>query len=131
MDVFGAPIPSFNIKGESYIGTITGGLCSILFGVIAVLFASLKLQIMLSRSDTVTTITKRNGFNSFEDRIQLSDGEFAMALGIQSHSGDGAFKDDPRFVKWILRYTIEIEHVKTQKYYPLHRCKESDFAAFF
>ena len=64
MDVFGAPVPSFNIKGESYIGTITGGLCSILLGVIAVLFASLKLQIMLSRSDTVTTITKRDGFNS-------------------------------------------------------------------
>ena len=64
MDIFGAPVPSFNIKGEGKIGTITGGLCSFLLGVIALLFASLKLQIMLARTDTVTTITERDGFYS-------------------------------------------------------------------
>ena len=47
-----------------------------LLGAIVVLFACLKLQIMLGRDDYVTTLTEREGYYSSEDRIELNDGAF-------------------------------------------------------
>ena len=101
-----------------------------LLGATVVLFACLKLQIMLTRDDTVTTVTRRDGFYSSEDRLSLSNSEFAMAFGIQSWR-HRTHLDDSRFIKWTLRYTVEIDHVKAEKWYPLHRCKEEDFEAFY
>ena len=53
-----------------------------LLGAIVVLFACLKLQIMLARDDTVTTVTEREDYYTSEDRVWLTDGEFSMAFGI-------------------------------------------------
>ena len=95
-----------------------------------VVFASLKLQIMLARDDSVTTVTRSDGNYSPEDRFSLSDGEFAMAFGIQKWRGKSNL-DDPRFIKWVLHYAVEVNHVRTTKWYPLHKCEERDFQAFY
>ena len=60
----------------------------------------------------------------------MLDDSFAMAFGLQSWN-DRTYLNDPRYVKWVLRYTVEIDHNKNEKWYPLHRCTERDYRKFY
>ena len=49
MDLFGVDIPTFNIKGESKVMTVTGGLLSFFVGVVFFIYGSLKLSHLLDK----------------------------------------------------------------------------------
>ena len=49
LDMFGTPLPSFNIQGEDQVRTHCGGCVSLLIMYVTFLFATLKLQHLLSK----------------------------------------------------------------------------------
>ena len=56
MDLFGAPIPQFNIKGKSSVRTHLGGLISFMAVGLTFMFALLKFQHMMeNRNPSITT----------------------------------------------------------------------------
>ena len=49
MDIFGVDLPTFNIKGESKVMTVTGGVLMSLVAFVFFIYASLKLSHMLDK----------------------------------------------------------------------------------
>ena len=52
-----------------------------------------------------------------------------MAFGIKEPR-TREYRDDPHFIKWVARYTIEKNAEKHQQYFPLNRCTDVDFDLF-
>ena len=52
-----------------------------------------------------------------------------MAFGIKEPR-TRKYRDDPHFIKWVARYTIEINDEKHEQYFPLNRCTDADFDLF-
>ena len=66
-DLLSTPLPTFNIKGKEDIRTYTGSIVSILIISAVFLFASLKLEHLLSRKNpSVVEITERYAIPSDE-----------------------------------------------------------------
>ena len=43
LDIFGKPLPSFNIKGRDSVNTMIGGLCTVMLYAIVLLYGITKL----------------------------------------------------------------------------------------
>ena len=56
MDMFGEPLPTFNIKGQSDVRTHCGGCLSILVILTAIAFAIVKLQHLLEKHNPTVNI---------------------------------------------------------------------------
>ena len=71
--MFGANLPTLNIRGELSIKTYTGGLASMVIMVITLFFAILKLQHLLMKKKN-PTISKyvQEGAITAEDRFTLA-----------------------------------------------------------
>ena len=64
LDMFGSPLPSFNIKGEDTVRTHFGGCVSFIIMFVAFLFATLKLQHLLSRHNpSVNYFVERDAYD--------------------------------------------------------------------
>ena len=51
MDVYGQELPSLNLKGESTVTTISGGIITLLIMVLTITYASLKLVVLINKED--------------------------------------------------------------------------------
>ena len=49
MDIFGIDVPTFNVKGETKVMTVTGGLVSFGVGIIFFIYATLKLSHLMDK----------------------------------------------------------------------------------
>ena len=49
MDIFGVDYPTFNVKGETQVMTVTGGLLSLVVGIVFFIYATLKLSHLLDK----------------------------------------------------------------------------------
>ena len=58
-DMFGEPIPSFNLGGDHRVTTIVGGLTSMFILGITFLFSLVQLQHLLQRANPIINIIKR------------------------------------------------------------------------
>ena len=67
MDMFGEPLPSFNIKGQSDVRTHCGGCLSMLIIITAIAFALAKLEHLLAKQNpSVNIFTNANAFDETE-----------------------------------------------------------------
>ena len=67
LDMFGAPLPTFNLKGEEKVRTHCGGCTSLIIIYVTFLFATLKLQHLLSKHNpTVNTFVQRDALDENE-----------------------------------------------------------------
>ena len=53
IDIFGKPVPSFNLKGQEKVTTALGGLLSFAIVVILVLYATTKALVMIHRTNPI------------------------------------------------------------------------------
>ena len=77
----------------------------------------------------MSTYTRKDNFGE-DDFLDLSAGNFRVALSYESYTTK-EFKNDPRYIKWIMR----VYGVKDGVYYeyavPHHLCTEKDYEQFF
>ena len=67
VDIFGAPIPTFNLKGEQHVRTYCGSCVSLMIIYVTFLFAILKLQHLFSmHNPTVNTYVEREALDENE-----------------------------------------------------------------
>ena len=67
LDMFGAQLPTFNLKGEEKVRTHCGGCTSLIIIYVTFLFATLKLQHLLSKHNpTVNTFVQRDALDENE-----------------------------------------------------------------
>ena len=50
-DIFGEPLPTFNLKGETHVNTITGGLCTFFIIITCLAYGSLKFVHLIDKTN--------------------------------------------------------------------------------
>ena len=59
VDVFGEALPTFNLKGETHVNTMTGGLCTFLIIIICLAYGCLKFIHLVDKvNPSVSEITE-------------------------------------------------------------------------
>ena len=75
-DLFGTSIPSFHLAGSDQVQTKTGAFFSIGFFIITLLFALIKLQLMLTRNKPNVNIFEVKESMTQDDKLYSSDATF-------------------------------------------------------
>ena len=83
IDMFGEPLPTFNIKGQSDVRTHCGGCLSTLVILTATAFAIVKLQHLLEKHNpTVNIFTKKDALDETEIWRANEQEHFMMAFAV-------------------------------------------------
>ena len=129
IDIFGEPLPGFNVKGETAIPTLTGGICTFLIIIIFISYGSLKfIHLMEKRNPQVIQVTERGVFGS-DDIIDLDDIGFKFAFTIENYASNER-RDDPAFVKYIVKQPYFRDGVWNENHLTYHECNETDWKDF-
>ena len=65
IDIFGEPLPGFNLKGDTAIPTLTGGICTFLILIIFIAYGSLKfIHLKDKRNPEIIQVTEKGVFDS-------------------------------------------------------------------
>ena len=65
IDIFGVPLQAFNLKGETVIHTLTGGICTFLILIIMIAYGSLKfIHLKDKRNPEIIQVTEKGVFDS-------------------------------------------------------------------
>ena len=85
LDMYGAPIPSFNMRGESAVQTHAGGFISLVIFFVTTIFCLVKLADMIQRQNpAVTLYVQREAFGD-GDGFDLKKENFQIAVALQKH----------------------------------------------
>ena len=127
MDLFGVPIPQFNIKGKNRVKTHLGGVMSVITMGLTFMFAVLKFQhLMENRNPSITTFQQEIEANE-GNGFSLANEGFMIAFGLDTYT-EGP-KNDERIVKWIARNRIKTAAGERMTHFiPVRNCTKADFA---
>ena len=128
LDIFGTPVPSFNIDGETSVKTWSGACTSIIIFMLTCAFGLIKLQDMFERKNPMmTTNTERL---EADESVSINLADLMMAFSFQRSTG-GEYKYGQRYVKFIAE-AYQLKNSKTiRTYYPLHPCSDEEFDKFY
>ena len=129
IDLFQHNIPMFNMRGTYKVSTYSGAMLSFAIVIVLLLYGALKFIVLLSRSNpNVSTYTELNQFDS-SDVLNLRDTNIRVAFGIEGYL-DNELKNDPRYVKTIVRLWQKKDGVAGETILPFHKCTAEDFDHF-
>ena len=131
IDMYKMPLPSFNIKGETHVSTHCGGCFTLMIIFVIFMFASLKLQHLLSKHNpVVNAFVDRDVFDENDVWHAGDDQDFMMAFAVIDLLNEQDIVDDPKFVKWYAEHVSRNgdEYVYTEV--PMHKCTDEDMARF-
>ena len=76
----------------------------------------------------ISEVLDKNAFN-YEDTLSLNKIDFRLAFSVENYKTRER-KDDPRFVKYLVRVYGINEGVEFEEIVPYHRCNDEDWAKF-
>ena len=129
LDIFGASLPMFNIKGETHVYTKTGGVLSLFVLMTWLSYGIVKLAQLYKKHNPFISEIKEKNFYDADEKLDLNAIKFKQAFTFEGFQ-DREIKDDPRYVKFISRMYGFKDGVEFQKMIPIHKCKEEDWQEF-
>lgn len=103
LDMFGGPLPTFNIRGKSIVQTHAGGLVSLAILITTLFFAAFKLTALKDRRNPEINIyVEKDAFHN-TDRFNVREKNFRMAFGFTDYFIK-ELKNDKTYIKWYARY---------------------------
>ena len=127
-DLFGAQLPTYNVKGKTEVRTTTGSICSILIIGLVIAYSILKLENMLTKKNPVLR-TRKSPVGS-DARYDVRDSDFMVAFAVE-HWLSG-WKDDLRYIQWVVNEIVYIDNVEAKfLFHSTHRCTDEEFARFY
>ena len=128
LDMFGAPVPTFNTGGKKTVNTSCGAIVSLLITVLSLLYAGLKLGHLAERKNPLIT-TNVTPLEAGE-RFNTGDEDFRMAFAVTDW-GRNYSKSDPRYVQWrVAVVSHEGERIEVEQLL-LHPCSDAELAEFY
>ena len=122
-------MPTFNFKGRTTVASWPGGIFSFAIVMVMMLYGAIKLVQLLSKTNpNISSYVEQNYFDSSEV-IDMKDKKIRFAFGMEGFL-DKELKNDPRYVKNLVRMWGKKEGVAYEKLIPFHRCTEKDFEEF-
>ena len=86
VDMFGAEIPEFNIRGDRSVKTNIGGCCSIIIIYLSLMYAAHKFNHLVTRHNPqVVSYQVRDVFD-VDDRFETSKSDFMLAVAVEDYS---------------------------------------------
>ena len=106
--------------------SIPGCVVSFLIFCMIFLYGTHKLGQLISKSNpNVSSYVEKSIFTS-DDILNLKENGIRIAFGFEGYL-DGEFKDDPRYVKHLVRMWGKSQGKKFETLLPYHRCTEDDY----
>ena len=97
VDMFGAPIPNFNMRGRAEVKTSCGACFSMVIFTLTLLFGMLKLQhLALHKNPSITTNTIPLEAG---ERFDIGSEDFMMAFAVTKDKGEP--RNDTRYLRWM------------------------------
>lgn len=81
MDSFGKEVPSFNVKGETHVNTVPGGLMNLLILAATLGYAITKFADLATGKDPQITESKELDYYGPADKLDLGSTSFRLAIG--------------------------------------------------
>ena len=108
---------------------MTGGLVTSLIVIIMLIYGSIKIiQLITFHNPNVTEHLEKTVFDSSE-QLDLNKIGFKLAFSVTGyHSRE--LKNDPRYVKYLVRIFGIKDGKEYEKFIPYHKCEEKDWAEF-
>ena len=120
---------SFNIGGKTVIKTKCGGIITCLIIALMAAYAAMKFSHLLERHNpNLSQYTETNIFDD-NDRLNLNEINFRLAFSIEGYL-DKEMKNDPRYVKYLVRLFGRKEGVAYEQFIPYHECAQADWDQF-
>ena len=129
LDLFGAPIPTFNIKGSSVVKTNYGGVLSGIIIVTVGIFAMMKFEHLINRKNPSVSTYENEISLDVDDVFDTTKEDFALAFGLTSYM-TGKPMDDPKFIRWYAVYWKMVGLNLERRLVPVHSCTDTDYATF-
>ena len=126
LDVFPASMPSFNVRGKTAVTTITGSIVSILVFLLVLFYGANKLTFLVERRNPTISSFIERGAVTKDDVLNLKQVNVRFAFGIEGFL-DKQLKDDPAYVKWIVRQVRNVDGKEMEKFLPYHKCTDEDY----
>ena len=102
IDIFGEPLPTFNLKGKTHVFTATGGIFTIILAIVFLGYTLVKFEHLIEyKNPDVTEFLEKN-FYDYQTRIDLNEIGFKFAFTLEGYL-DKKIKDDPKYVKLMAR----------------------------
>jgi len=131
LDLFSSPLPAFNIRGEDSVRTYTGGCLSLIIMYIAFLFATLKMDHLLSKyNPSVNDYVEMEALDEDDIWYGSEHDDFFMAFSIVDYVS-GEVKNDPRFVKWMAQHVHTTDGEWSFREIPIRVCTDEDYKRFY
>ena len=128
-DLFGAPIPTFNIKGSSDVKTSLGGVLSGIIIVTVNIFAMMKFKHLIDhKNPSISTYENENSLE-VDDVFDTTHEDFALAFALTNYMS-GKPMDDPHFLRWYAVYWKKLGLNIERHLIPVHSCTDTDYATF-
>ena len=99
IDIFGSSLPAFNLKGQTMVHTISGGVATFLVIVVMLIYGSIKIIHLFSKHNpNVVSVYEKNYFD-YKERLDLNQIDFRLAFSVEGYH-DRLFKNNPEYVKY-------------------------------
>ena len=82
VDMFGAEIPEFNIRGDRSVKTNIGGCCSIIIICVSLLYAAHKFNHVITRHNPQVVSYEVTDAFGVDDRFKTSESDFMLAVAM-------------------------------------------------
>ena len=126
IDGFGADVPSFNLKGESKVNTLFGGVVTALILLLTLGYSILKAIQLTSRSNPSINVSTIPSYFDVTETVNLNEINFRLAFSYRSYNSK-ELVDDPRYVRWIVRMRGRRDGKDYEELLPYHKCTDIDF----
>ena len=128
-DSFGKEVPAFNIKGESRVNTALGGTITFAILSVSLIYSCIKIIQMVNGDNPIISALVLPSFFGAEDILNLYEVNFRMAFTIEGYVVRER-KNDPRYVKWLVRFYGIKNGQPFNEWIDYHECTEEDYSEF-
>lgn len=126
-DIFGEKVSGFNIHGKQEVATRLGTLMTFITGVIVMTYSIAKFaDLHTVNGSTFTQYKEQSAFTQWNS-FNLQDRNFRVAFAFEG-SSDKRLKNDPRYVRNIVRIHGQKNNEMFERIIPHHICSDADYA---
>ena len=129
MDTFGEPLPVFNVNGKYTIQTRCGGLMTLLIIIVVLLYAVVKFEHLVSRYNPLMSSYQQDVEKS--EKLNLNEKGFRIAIPIEDYYTPKRLKNDPAFIKWVIRMWGKKDGKPYDRILTPHICNDEDYDQFY
>ena len=128
-DIFGKPLPLFNLKGEVTVHTLAGGVLTFIIIVVVLIYSTIKMMHLFDRHNPQISQVLQRSVYDFNERLSFNEIKFRIAFSVEGYISRER-KDDPKYVKYLVRIFGKTKGKEYEKIIPFHDCTEADWAEF-